>query len=88
MRGKRFEEMAASFQLEVKPHPEQDRHYRITVCPVDATEGISKILLPQMKLSVQDKTEDRKANRRKKKFLIGPDNIPSLMAKVETILIN
>ena len=83
MRGKRFEEMAASFQLEVKPHPGQDRHYRITVCPVDATEGISKILLPQMKLSVQDK-----ANKRKKKFLIGPDNIPSLMAKVETILIN
>ena len=83
MRGKRFEEMAASFQLEVKPHPEQDRHYRITVCPVDATEGISKILLPQMKLSVQDK-----ANKRKKKFLIGPDNIPSLMAKVDSFIIS
>lgn len=87
-------ELAASFKLEVTAYPEKDRHFKVTVFPRDPTEGISKILLPQMQLSVQEQQQQQQEeqqqqskryparNRAAKKQLIGPDNMTALMAKV------
>ena len=58
--GKWLTDVASSFRLKVTPCPNKDRAdrlYKITISPKDDTEGISKILLPQMKLSVQGKTD-------------------------------